>query len=80
MSDWLHSLPLPWMAFVVFGATYVTAAAIGFIAMVLANVRCVRAFKGITPGLLSPLGTLFALFVVFTAAQVWGDTDRAKTR
>ena len=79
MSDWLHSLPLPWMAFVIFGAAYVTAAAIGFIAMVLANVRCVRAFKGITAGILSPLGTLFALFVVFTAAQVWGDTDRANT-
>src|SRR5262249_36300687 len=37
------------------------------------------AFKGIAAGILSPLGTLFALFVVFTAAQVWSDTDRAKT-
>jgi hypothetical protein len=79
MSDWLHSLPLAWMAFAVFGATYLIAAAICLIVTVLADARWLRAFKGITPGLLSPLGTLFALFVVFTAAQVWGDTDRAKT-
>jgi hypothetical protein len=27
--------------------------------------------------MLSPMGTVFALFVVFTAAQVWTDNDRA---
>jgi hypothetical protein len=27
--------------------------------------------------MLSPLGILFGLFVAFTAAQVWNDTDRA---
>ena len=30
-----------------------------------------------SPSMLSPMGTLFALLVVFTAAQVWSDTDRA---
>ena len=28
MSDWLHSLPVAWMALLVFGATYLLAAAI----------------------------------------------------
>ena len=28
MSDWLHNLPVPWMALVVFGFTYAVAAAI----------------------------------------------------
>jgi hypothetical protein len=27
--------------------------------------------------MLPPLGILFALFVAFTAQQVWGDNDRA---
>jgi hypothetical protein len=29
--------------------------------------------------MLSPLGVVFGLFVVFTAAQVWSDNDRAST-
>ncbi len=28
MSDWLHNLPVPWMAVVVFGLTYLLAAII----------------------------------------------------
>jgi Protein of unknown function (DUF4239) len=38
-----------------------------------------RAFKALSPGMLPPLGILFGLFVAFTAAQVWNDTDRANT-
>jgi len=36
-----------------------------------------RAAWRISPGLLSPLGVTFGLLVVFTAAQVWSDVDRA---
>jgi hypothetical protein len=79
MNDWLHSLPLFWMAFVVFVATYLIVAAICVFVTFLADARWAGAFKGIAAGILSPLGTLFALFVVSTAAQVWSDTDRAKT-
>ena len=28
MNDWLHNLPLPWMALVVFGAIYLITAVI----------------------------------------------------
>jgi hypothetical protein len=37
-----------------------------------------RAFKGVSPGLLPPLSVIFALLVGFIAAQVWSDTDRAR--
>jgi Protein of unknown function (DUF4239) len=36
-----------------------------------------RAFKAVSPGILSPLGVIFGLFVAFTAVQVWNDNDRA---
>jgi hypothetical protein len=36
-----------------------------------------RAFKAISPGMLTPLGIIFGLFVVFTAAQLWQDDERA---
>ena len=38
-----------------------------------------RSFKAVSPGMLPPLGILFALFVAFTASQVWSDNDRANT-
>ena len=38
----------------------------------------VRAFKGLSPGMLPPLGILFGLLVGFMAAQVWTDFERAK--
>jgi len=79
MSDWLHNLPLAWMALAVFGFTYLTAALIHIFVMVLAKGERAHAFKAVSPGVLSPLGILFALFVAFTASQVWNDTERANT-
>src|SRR5215471_11214596 len=79
MNDWLHGLSLFWMATVVFIATYLITAATCIIVAALADARRGRAFKAISPGMLPPLGILFALFVAFTAAQVWADTDRANT-
>jgi hypothetical protein len=79
MSDWLHGLPVVWMAVVVFGATYLVAGVIYAAVNVLAAGERARAFKAISPGLLSPLGVLFGLLVIFTAAGVWGDIDRANS-
>jgi hypothetical protein len=45
---------------------------------VLAVGERARSFKVISPGLLPPLGIIFALFVAFTASQVWTDTEKAK--
>jgi hypothetical protein len=67
------------MALVVFGATYLTAGLIHAAVNILAVGERARAFKAVSPGILSPLGILFGLYVAFTAAQVWGDIDRANT-
>ena len=77
MSDWLHALPLGLMALLVFGGTALVTAAIYWIVMRLATEDRARAFKGVSPGLLPPLGIMFGLLVAFIAAQVWGDLDRA---
>ena len=70
MSDWLHNLPVHWMALVVFGFTYLLAAAILAAVVKLATEERAKSFKSISPGMLPVLGIIFALFVAFTAAQV----------
>ena len=78
VGDWIHDLPVGWMALVVFVVTFLVAS--GILAMVLALARGERAswFKGVSPAILSPLGIIFCLMVVFIAAQVWSDIDRAQ--
>jgi hypothetical protein len=79
MSDWLHNLPIVWMALLVFGLTALVTAAIYLVIMALSVGDRARSFKAVSPGLLSPLGILFALFVAFTASQVWSDNDKANS-
>ena len=79
MSDWLHNLPVPWMAAVVFGFTYLLAAVIFAAVAMLASEDRAKSFKSISPGMLPVLGIIFGLFVAFTAAQVWNDSDRANS-
>jgi len=79
MSDWIHALPLGWMAILIFGVTFLVAAAIDRVVRSLAVGERARAFKAVSPGLLPPLGIIFGLFVAFLAAQAWGDIDRART-
>jgi hypothetical protein len=78
MSEWLHTLPFWMMALAVFGITYLAAAGILTIIMVLAKGERGRMFKSVSAGLLSPLGTIFGLLVVFILAQVWSALDRAE--
>lgn len=77
MSDWLHNLPMPWMALVVVGASYLLAAVIFVVVRSLAVGERAKALKGMSPGMLPPLGIVFGLFVAFTASQVWSDVDKA---
>src|SRR3974377_2596884 len=77
MNDWIHSLPIVWMALLVFGLTALGTAAIYAVVMALSVGERARSFNTVSPGLLPPLGILFALFVAFTASQVWSDNDRA---
>jgi len=66
------------MGLVVFGFTYLVTAGIYGAVMVSAVGERARSFKAISPGLLPPLGIIFGLFVVFTAAQVWTDNEKAR--
>ena len=80
MSDWFHELPVPWMALLVFGFTYLLTLAIHAGVAALARSGRAKSFKAVSPGMLPPLGIIFGLFVAFTAAQVWSDNDRAGPR
>ena len=79
MSDWLHELPVIWMAIFVFGCTFLITGAIYATVIRLAAEGRGRSFKAVSPGLLPPLGIIFGLFVAFTAAQVWNDSERAQS-
>jgi Protein of unknown function (DUF4239) len=78
MGDWFLNLPLLWMALVAFAATYVVAACVYLVVFRLAVGDRARAFKAFSPGMLPPLGIIFALLVGFVAVQVWNDFDKAK--
>ena len=78
MDEWLHNLPVWWMAFVVFAIAYLAAGGIFVIIMALAKGERVRVFKSVSLSLLPPLGTIFGLLVAFSAVQAWNDMDRAK--
>ena len=67
MSDWLHDLPIVWMGLFIFGCIYILAVAIYAVVMGLAADGRGHSFKAVSPGLLPPLGIMFALFVAFTA-------------
>ena len=78
MSDWLHELPVPWIAVVVLVAVSALVAVVYFIVMRLAVGGRGAAMQAVSPGLLPALGIVFALIVGFLAAGVWGDSDKAK--
>jgi hypothetical protein len=77
MNDWLHNLPIVWMALLVFGLTALVTGAIYLAVRVLSVGERARSFKAVSPGMLPPLAVLSALFIAFTASQVWTDNDRA---
>ena len=77
VPDWLHGLSVFWMAALVFGAAVLVTAAIYAVVMLLATGERGRAFASISPGLLPPMGIVFALLVGFLAAQVWSSGERA---
>ena len=78
MGDWLLNLPVLWMAVAVFAATYLFAAGVYWVVTRLAVNDRARAFKAVSPGMLPPLGILFALLVGFIAVEVWNNYDKAK--
>jgi hypothetical protein len=78
MRDWFFTLPIPFMALIIFAATYLIAAIVYLVLVRLAVGDRARAFKAFSPGMLPPLGIIFGLLVGFVAVQVWNDFDKAK--
>jgi hypothetical protein len=77
MLEWVEHLPVPWMALIIFGVTYLVALGILFLVTRQAARRRLGVFKGLSASMLSPLGTIFGLFGGFLAVQVWNDHQRA---
>ena len=61
-----------------FALTFLAATLIYIAVMALAVGKRGEAFKAFSPGMLPPMGLLFALIVGFLAAQVWSDAGRAQ--
>jgi len=78
MSDWLLNLPILGMAVVIFAAIYLLTACVYWAVTRLAVNDRAKAFKAVSPGMLPPLGILFALLVGFIAVEVWNNYDKAK--
>lgn len=78
MGNWIESLPLAWMAVVVFALTILMTWVIYVVITRLAVGDWLRVLKGLSPGMLPPLGIIFGLFVAFVASQVWSNNDRAR--
>ena len=74
---WLHGLSLFWLAAFVFGVAVLVTAAIYAVVISLSTGERGRAFASISPGLLPPMGIIFALLVGFLAAQVWSSGEHA---
>jgi hypothetical protein len=79
VADLLLNLPLSGLALIVFLATYLVAGGVHLVVTRLAAAEWARDFKAVSPGMLSPLGILFALLVGFIAVEVWNNFDKAKT-
>jgi hypothetical protein len=79
MADWLLNLPVSWMALIIFAATYLITGGVYLLVTKLAATDWARVFKAVSPGMLPPLGILFALLVGFIAVEVWNNFDKAKT-
>jgi Protein of unknown function (DUF4239) len=77
MPDWLHGLPVLWLAAFVFGAAVLLTATIYAVVISLSSRDHGRAFTSISPGLLAPMAIVFALLVGFLEVHVWSSGDRA---
>src|SRR6187455_2935984 len=78
MANWFFNLSVPWMALIIFLVTYLVTGSISFVVTRLAVNERAKGFKAVSPGMLPPLGILFALLVGFIAVEVWGNFEKAK--
>ena len=77
MTNWVESQSTPVIAAIVFGVVYLATAAIFLLATWVSRFRVGKQVGLLTPALLSPLGTILDILIVFLAARVWANLDRA---
>jgi Protein of unknown function (DUF4239) len=77
MASWIESHSSPVIAAIVFGFVYLAAAAVFLVAAWASRYPIGKQVGSLTPALLSPLGTILGILIVFLAARVWANLDRA---
>jgi Protein of unknown function (DUF4239) len=78
MFDWIPNLPVVLIGLVALAGMGLVALAIYALVMRLAESGRAEALKAVSPGMLPPMGILFALIVGFLAVGVWGNVDSAE--
>jgi hypothetical protein len=78
MNRWLHELPVAWIGVIVLAGVALIVAVVYLGTLRLASGQRGEAMRSLSPGMLPPLGIVFALIVGFLAVGVWGDSDKAK--
>jgi hypothetical protein len=78
MLLWIESQSTSIIALIVFSAAYLTAALIFCGATFLSRRPIAKALQPVTPGLLSPLGTILGILIAFLAVRVWTNLDHAQ--
>lgn len=78
MLLWIESRPTAVIALIVFGAAYLSSALIFCLAAVLSRRPIAKTLQPVTPGLLSPLGTILGILIAFLAVRVWSNLDHAQ--
>ena len=63
MTEWLYHLPVVWMALVVFAVTSLVTGVIYGAVLALATGERARAFKAVSPVMLTPLAVVFGLLI-----------------
>ena len=78
MFNWVQHLPVLSMTVVVVGALLVADRYHSHNRLRPRQRKVAVAFKGVSSGLLPPLGIIFGLLIGFVAAEVWADFEKAK--
>jgi hypothetical protein len=77
MISWLESQPVPVIVVVGYMTCFSMATAIFFVGWLLSRTRFADDLSFVTPSLLTPLGVILGLLLVFLSSRVWTNVDRA---
>ena len=78
MIDWVYGLSLGWLIVVVIAGTFAVACFIWAVIGRIARGQRADTLAAVSPGMLPPLGIVFALVIGFLAAGVWNDASNAR--